>query len=294
MGSMQRCTRAARSLQIIIVSLGFVVQPSMAKAEPPNTTAAVLPIVSLQFDADNGVLWKATPRLVARSLDKGQTWRPVQLPALEQVQIASLAISSGGAKTIYVASVGSGVLRSTDGGRTWVARNQGLPHGDVVTLAAHSRSPLIIYAYVRRTGIFRSVNAGDTWRFLNHGPAEPVVQLTHSNLSGKAGAGWLFAATRKGVRRAMDCFCRWRSVGPLAFSILAVAADPTLPTRIYAAAREGFFISPDGGAHWIKMRSPVAPITALASTSSSELFGAINGKLIRSMNRGVTWDFITN
>jgi hypothetical protein len=109
----------------------------------------------------------------------------------------------------------------------------------------------------------------------------------------KTGTGWLFAATSKGVRRAMSCHCGWQSAGQLSFSFRAVENDAALPARVYAAARDGFFISPDGGDHWVRMRSPVAPITALESTSSGSLYGAINGKLIRSTNRGVTWEYIS-
>jgi hypothetical protein len=89
----------------------------------------------------------------------------------------------------------------------------------------------------------------------------------------------------------MDCFCKWQRAGQVALSFHAVASDSVWPARFYAAAYDAFFISPDGGDHWVKMRSPVAPVTAFASTASGRLYGAINGKVIRSDNRGVTWEY---
>ena len=292
MSSMQRFARALWLLQVIAMAIGLATLPNVANSRQPDAAVAAHPIVSLQFDDASGVLWKATPRALARSLNEGRTWQRVRLPASAQDGIASLAIPAGGGKTIYVATAGSGVLRSGDSGRTWQERNRGLPKDDVIALAAHSTQPRTVFAYVAHKGIFRSTNAGLTWQFFNRGPADRLVQFAHSNMPSKTGTGWLFAATSKGVRRAMTCHCKWQSAGQLSISFRTVANDAALPARIYAAARDGLFISPDGGDHWTRMRSPVAPITALESTSSGRLYGAINGKLIRSINRGVTWEFV--
>jgi len=290
MGLMEQCTRRGRLLRAGIFLIGLAALPDAAESARSN--GAETPVVSLAFDDAGGVLWKATSRSIAQSINDGRTWRPVRLPASMQGNITSLTISSGTAKSIYVATRGSGVSRSLNGGRTWVASNQGLPAGEVIALAAHSTRPRTVYAYVAGIGIFRSTNAGATWQFFNRGPDAHLVQLAHSNMSSEVGRGWLFAATRRGVRRAMDCFCKWQNAGRVSVGFITVATDSAWPDRIYAGARDGFFISPDGGAHWVRMRSPVAPVTALASTLSGKLYGAINGKVIRSANRGVTWEYI--
>lgn len=283
--------RPTVALQAIAVLLGLTTLVSVAKSRQPDAAVASNPIVSLQFDDASGMIWKATARSIAVSVNEGRTWQPVRLPASAQGNISSLTISAGVAKMVYVAVARSGVLRSHDDGRTWVAYRRGLPKSDVIALAAHSTQPRTVFAYVARIGFFHSTNAGVTWQFLNQGPTEPLVQFVHSNMPSKNGTGWLIAATSKGVRRAMICHCKWESAGQLPLSIGVVANDVVLPARVYAAARDGFFISPDGGNHWIRMQSPVAPITALESTSSGRLYGAINGRLIRSKNRGVTWEF---
>lgn len=292
MGTLQRNTRAILLLQAASVPFGLAVLQNLAKSRQQDIATAPPAIVSLQFDEAGGALWKATSRTLAVSLNEGRTWRSVRLLQSANVPIASLAVSAGGGRTIYVASTESGVLRSWDGGRTWTARSQGLPDANVVALAAHSTQPRTIYAYIPQKGIFRSTNAGGTWQFFNRAPAESLVQFAHTTRRSKTGTGWLFAATRKGVLRAMDCLCKWQSAGQLMLSFGAIANDPAWTARVYAAAQGGFFISPDGGDHWIRMRSPVAPITALASTSSGRLYGAINGKVIRSVDRGVTWEYI--
>jgi photosystem II stability/assembly factor-like uncharacterized protein len=289
MGTIQNFIRVCM-LGAMTVSTLLAAQPSIT--EPDQLSATLAPIVSLEFDDVSPTLWKATPRSLARSLNEGRTWLPVRLPSWVQGNILSFKVSAGRAKTLYVVVVGSGVLSSRDGGRSWVARNHGLPGGTVVALAPHSAQPRTIYAYIDGKGIFRSHNAGAVWRLVNHGPHEPVSQLAHSTMPSETGTGWLFAATRTGVHRAMDCFCGWKRAGQLALGSRAVSSDAALPERIYAAAGDGLFISPDGGDHWTRMRSPVAPITALASTPSGRLYGAIRGNVIRSNDRGVTWEYI--
>ena len=286
---LRKRVQVVRALGNITVAIGLVALPGAATVGPPFSAP---PIIALAFDDASGGLWKATSRSLAYSPDEGRTWKPVALPATAQGNIVALTISAGGAKTIYAAVVGSGVFHSHDGGRTWLARNQGLSNGDVATLAAHSTQARTVYAYVVGKGVFSSRDAGANWNLVDHGPGESVAQLAHSRTPGGTGTGWLFAATRKGVRRAMDCFCGWHKAGKVELNFHLVASDTGWRERVYAAAREGFFISQDGGDHWIRMRSPVAPITALASTPSSRLYGAINGKLIRSNDRGVTWEFV--
>jgi len=289
MRPLRKCAQTLWALGNVTVSVGLAALPGAARSAPPITAP---PIIALAFDDASGGLWKATSQSLAHSLNEGRTWKSVALPATAKGNIVALTISAGRAKTIYVAVVGSGVLQSHDGGRTWLARNQGLSNSEVVTLAAHSTQPRTVYAYVVGKGIFRSRDAGASWNLVDHGPRESVVQLAHSSMLSGIGTGWLFAATRKGVRRAIDCFCGWQKAGIVELSFRVVASDPVWRDRVYAAAPEGLFISHDGGGHWTRMQSPVAAITAFASTPTRRVYGAINGKLIRSENRGVTWEFV--
>ena len=283
----------ARFLWLLgVVSISVQLTTVSNAAEPTGSRTPRATIVSLEFDEASHTLWKATATSLARSRDEGRTWIPVALPATAKGDIAAVSISAGSAKMIYVAVAGSGVLRSQDGGRTWAPRNKGLPAATVVTLDAHSGLARTIFAYIAGKGIFRSQNAGASWHLVDRGPRETVVQLVHSSMPSGIGTGWLFAATRQGVRRTMDCFCGWHNAGRLATDLRVVATDVDWRERVYAAGREGLFISPDGGDDWIRMRSPVGLITALVSTPSRKLYGAMNGHLIRSTDRGVTWDYI--
>jgi len=209
---------------------------------------------------------------------------------LEDGEIASLATSPATKGVINIAGPGLGVFRTEDGGTTWVERSEGLPSRDVIAVAAHTTQPETLYALVKEHGVYRSQDAGKSWRLMERKPQEGLRQLIHSNLAGSMQTGWLFAATAKGVRRAMDCFCLWQTAGKLDGQAHAVTYDPGEPKHLYAATEKGLFSGSDGGENWIQMKSPTSEIVGLVFTRSGILF-AVNGDsdLYRSDDGGTKW-----
>lgn len=80
-------------------------------------------------------------------------------------------------RLVYAATSTSGVLRSTDGGRTW-SRSGELPTPDVRTIAVETRRPERLYAGTYGHGAYRSDDGGATWRPLDQIPrldAETII-----------------------------------------------------------------------------------------------------------------------
>ena len=247
------------------------------------------PIVALGFDGSSQTLIKADAKALYRSNDGGRKWITTALPPAAKGHLAAMAVAGKGKGALYVAGPGIGVLRSEDGGRSWAARNEGLPEGEVIALTAHTEQPDTIYASVSGQGIFRSEDAGASWRLMDKGPRQEIVQFVHSNMPGSMQTGWLFAATAKGVSRAMDCFCGWRDAGGLSGKVSAVSYDPGHPQHVYAATTDGLFLSVNGGEKWTKAVSPSKGITALLATPDALYAAAGDGKLYRSVDRAKTW-----
>ncbi len=282
-----------RSLSWLLRALAFFVSLTafhgLANAAQP--AAARNSIVSLWIDKQTGTLLKATPKTLYRSNDEGRTWGRVMLPtAAVKGNIAAVTVATGDKKTMYVAGSRFGVLRSSDGGQSWKAVNKGLPSRKVVALTTHSTQPDTVYAYVSGKGNFRSQDAGVQWRLMDRGPRDRIAGFVHSNMPGSMESGWLFAATPNGVSRSMDCFCGWHKAGELAGGSRAVSYDPDQPQRVYAAGKDGLFVSVDGGEHWAGVKSPISAITALAAGPGGALYAAGDGQLFRSRDRGVTWE----
>lgn len=248
-------------------------------------------IVALGFDAGSHSLIKAYSRAIYGSSNEGRDWKAISLPkAIERGRIVGIAIPAHGQRVLYVAGAGIGVLRSSDGGRTWVAKNVGLPSHEVVTLTSHADQPKTLYVDVSGHGIFRSQDAGGHWRLMDAGPRGKLRQLIHSNMPGSMQTGWFFAATAKGIARSMDCFCGWRDAGELRHAMTAVAYDPQQPKQVYAATSAGLFVSADGGEQWSRQQSPGPDISALLVTPMGTLYAAVGkGELFRSADHGTTW-----
>lgn len=274
-------------LGAVTIFIGLLTLQNVANASQP--APAQERIVALDFDHASRTLWKATSKTLFRSSNEGRTWTQVVLPTAAKGNIAGLRLSARDSNMIYIAGPRMGVLRSRDGGRSWTAGNKGLPSRSVVALSAHSDQANTVYAYINGKGIFRSQDAGSNWRLMDRGPRDAIVHFVHTNMPGSMETGWLYAATPKGVRRSMDCFCGWHNAGTVTGNFHVISYDPDQPERVYAAAREGLFVSTDGGEQWSKLKTPMAVMNAVVATPSGGLYAAADGKLFRSRDRGVTW-----
>src|SRR5260370_20414090 len=126
-------------------------------------------IASLAYDPGTDTLLTAQARALFRSSDRGRSWQAIAIPALKNGRIASIAVSPPGKSVTYVVGTGLGVLRTEDGGKSWVERNAGLPGPDVIAVAAHSTQPETVYVVMPDHCVYRSQDAGKSWRLMGHG-----------------------------------------------------------------------------------------------------------------------------
>ena len=285
MGRLNSLTRAFGAAVVLAVLLFGAGTASSAGANHEDGD-----VVALAYDSGTDTLLKASARALYRSDDGGRSWHRLSIPALGEGRIATVAASPADTNVMYAAGPGLGVLRTDDGGKTWAGRNEGLPNRDVIALAAHTTQSETVYVVVPEHGVYRSQDAGKSWRLMDRSVWKGVRQLVHSNMAGSMESGWLFAATIKGVRRAMDCFCLWQDAGKLGSEAGGVTYDPRQPEHIYAATEKGLFRSTDGGENWVQTARPGSKTIALAFARSGTLYAIDDkGALFRSADQGSTW-----
>jgi photosystem II stability/assembly factor-like uncharacterized protein len=218
------------------------------------------------------------------SLHAPGAWRSVgpAPPAIE----ASIAVDVA-THTVYIASLGGGILKSQDGGQTFAAANQGLDSLVVASLAMAHNDPNLVYAGTG-AGIYKTVNGGNTW--IPTGsvdlPLSMIIDPTNPNI--------LYAGFNGDLQKTTDGGDTWVSSAngidnPLVFSL---AIDPNNPSVVYAGtAGTGAFKSIDGGATWNPLNVDTT-VWALyvEPTNNNVIYAGSNGNgVFKSTNAGASF-----
>jgi hypothetical protein len=154
---------------------------------------------------------------------EGNAWQQLSLPEMAASVAVAPAVASDDAQTLYVGSVSTGIYRSTDGGETWVAVNNGMeivPGAAlrVTALAVDDGNPdhvLAATSYGVGTkfapdGIYESSDGGQNWTrladaedmvtrlTLNRGAIYATMQggLAHYGEPGKSSQGTAYPRLR--------------------------------------------------------------------------------------------------
>src|SRR5215213_3881614 len=219
-----------------------------------------------------------------RSTDGGANFVPVS-DDQSDLAVGSLAFAPSNPSIVYAGMgdmdfsyLGSGVLKSTDGGRTWVrVSNQTLPDGVVSRLEVDPNNAARVYVaqYLTKDlsndtslagGLFLSTDGGVNWTKTLAGQARDIVihptnpQTLYATLAERLTSG--SATNPAGLYRSIDGGTTWANI-PVPTSGLhaglwdfRVAVTPADPERLYAYYGSIFFgetrlqVSTDGGSTW--------------------------------------------
>jgi photosystem II stability/assembly factor-like uncharacterized protein len=263
-------------------------------------TRAVAGVPSLPhvfyIGATDGGVWKTD--------DAGRTWQPIFDDQPTQ-SIGAIAVAPSDPNILYVGSgeglhrpdlsVGDGIYRSADGGRTWA--HLGLTDGQQIPdLAVDPKDPNRLFAAVlghpygsnAERGIYRSRDGGVTWQKVlskddDTGGSAVAIDPSRPNLvyaalwQGRLGP-WEdkseFHGTGGGLFKSADGGDTWQRLGnglPDNTSQVNFSIAASRPDRLYAAvgtnepgayssaAGLDVFRSDDGGASWTRITSDPRP-----------------------------------
>jgi photosystem II stability/assembly factor-like uncharacterized protein len=190
--------------------------------------------------------------------------------------------------TFYSGSVGGGVWKTENSGRTWFpVSDEGIPIGSIGAIAVAPSNPNIVYVGTGEPdirsqnsygiGMFKSIDAGNTWTHIGlEGTRQigrVVVDPTNANRVYVAALGHIYDSNpERGVFRSIDGGTTWKKVlfkasDPDNVGAVELAIDPKHPRVLYAslwATRRppwsvyaptnlpggGLYKSTDGGDTW--------------------------------------------
>jgi photosystem II stability/assembly factor-like uncharacterized protein len=230
---------------------------------------------------NNGGVWKTD--------DYGRTWQPIFDDA-PTGSVGDIAVSPSQPDVIYVGtgeglhrpdlSVGDGVFKSTDGGKSW--KHVGLPDVQQIgRIIVHPQNPDIVYAAGlghpygpnEERGIFRSMDGGRSWEkvlYINQNTGAIQVEFDPRNPDILYADMWehregpwenaSFTGTNSGLYKSVDKGKTWRKLskglpgGQQGLGRIGIGIAPSNSLRLYATvdAREGagLYRSDDGGENW--------------------------------------------
>jgi photosystem II stability/assembly factor-like uncharacterized protein len=231
----------------------------------------------------NGGVWKTD--------DFGRTWNPIF--DYEPTQsIGAIVVAPSDANIIYVASgeglhrpdlsVGDGIYKSTDAGKTWT--HLGLRDGQQIpALAVDPRDPNRVFAAVlghpygpsEERGIYRSTDGGQSWQKViskdeNTGGSDVEIDPSNPDVvyasmwevrEGPWEDGNEFNGSKGGLFKSVDGGATWRQLSnglPTDLSQIYVAIAPSDARRLYATlgtsgSKLAVYRSDDAGENWAQI-----------------------------------------
>lgn len=245
-------------------------------------------VVALAVDGGGTVYVGLEDGRLLESADAGDTWSPVDVGAV-QGKIRSLVIDARAKPvTFYLGTSAGEVGRSTNAGKTWTWRKDGLEGQFVVSLAVERGKSVVVWAGTRG-GIFRSSDGGVHWRKIN-----PLA--VHELAVDPTRPGTIVGAS-EGVFRSTDDGKTWKPVGHLRRALSLVVDARRKPATLYVGTSyESVQKSLDGGATWLPANlglSPLGEVLELAvdsRTTPSTLYAATSHVgVFRSIDGGTSW-----
>ncbi len=241
------------------------------------------------FGQGNGGVWKTT--------DAGRTWLPIFDGHTQSV--GSIAIPPSDPNIIYVGSgealprpdlsVGDGVYKSTDAGKTWAF--MGLPDAQQIPqIAVDTRDPnrLFVaalghpYGPSKARGIYRSTDGGKSFDLVLHrdenaggndvdiDPTNP--NIVYANLWEQRQGPWenaVWLGNGGGLFKSTDGGTSWTKLTnglPPTTNQVNLAISPANPSVLFAAvassgppATVGLYRSEDGGDSWTRITTDPRP-----------------------------------
>ena len=158
--------------------------------------------------SNNNIIYAgyAVPTQVFKSKDRGQTWTQMSFPLSEQSRLL-LAVHPRDPDIVYatVFSYGflpGGVYGTTDGGLTWVEKNNGLTNEDwdINDIIINPKLPEELYLGTGIKPLFKSIDSGESWFEFKEGlpGTSSVSSITIDTLNNRIYIG-LAAWNRPGI-----------------------------------------------------------------------------------------------
>lgn len=296
---------------------GLTVEPGnsdvvYAAAEISSWADGRAPRQGREFDMVEGVVY--------RTVDAGKSWKAIwrgnnlaRYVWIDPRDVNVIYISTGlfdreaaNSDPATRSPGGEGVIKSTDGGKTWKNINNGFNNLYVGTLFMHPQNPDVLLAgtgnnqYYENGGIYLTKDGGNSWEHVLKNDIIESVEFSTSD------PNIAFAGSSESIYRSEDGGLSWQKVsggpevngwgspGVRAGFPIDFQVDPRDSKRIFANEYGGGnFLSTDGGENWVVASTGYtgAQVRAIAVDPQypGRIYAAARSGLFVSNNGGDEW-----
>jgi photosystem II stability/assembly factor-like uncharacterized protein len=251
-------------------------------------TALVTAGETIYVGTAQGGIWK--------TINEGKHWTPTSDNAIS-LAIGALAMDPNNPEILYAGTgegnftgdsqYGLGILKTTNGGKTWELKAKGKFNNDrFFRIAVNPRNSNHIFA-ATRSGLYRSIDAGESWSTAI--PQLAGIAATDTVINPASDIAY---AAFKGsgickISNATDATPSWNRLYNFRprfdFSRLALGISPSSPQRLYALMSNAgsddidqFYHTGDGGESWTQIELPGA--YGIGTNGAYNLDVAVNPK----------------
>lgn len=222
-------------------------------------------------------------------------WTPLPGP-YGASDIRGLAICQSNPQTVYLASYGKGVFKSTDAGVTWSAKRNGLNDWLCQAIAVDPTDEDIVYVNTYWWGLFRSTDGGENWiQCLSQVTDNAAVAVNPID------PNIVYAGAGSSVYKSTDKGITWNYIGPGGNSgiVYSIAISQIEPQILYVASGynggipAGLYKSTDGGSTWTHLTNGIpedgASDVKIDPEDVNTVFATTASGIYRTTNGGADW-----
>lgn len=215
---------------------------------------------------------------------------------------AGIAFDPRTRNTIYLATSGGGLWKTTDAGQTWFSLSDSWSSFATGDVEVDAKNPDIVYAGtgdlhdLPGDGIYKSYDAGLNWTRISN---SLVVGRTSQIVIDPVNTNIIYFVSSSRVVKSTDAGETWVSKLTVA-GVPHMVMDPTNPTNLVVGGGGEIVRSIDGGETWTNdlaanIGSKGRITMALSKKDPSKLYASVGGPngasrgLARSIDSGKTW-----
>lgn len=234
------------------------------------------------FASNKNRLYAGTLHGMYVSVDNGKNW--ILKGNIDASVYSIITVND----TIFAATLGNGILASTDQGESWTQKNYGLSNLMVVQIAQNNAK---LYAFTMGGGLYVSSNHALSWFQKNNN----IVKNTIYSVGFK-GNEVIAGGDIAGIYFSSDEGENWINKSSGMTNVNAYQISKIGTNLIAGVYGIGFFVSSDDGTHWEKKNNGLdrLDVCTILAKENTIYLSTYNGGLYRSTDVGENWTKINS